>query len=125
MGARIRACDLLLSDVGMQAQIVDFKIALRTRRERHCYDVPYSAKVADRPQCLLARVLHPSRMARRESNALLFANPADAPARRLFHFVALDTSRWLANLRAVVHLLSPLDGLYKGHSIRLRHRRTP
>jgi len=117
--ACIRAKDLMFTDAAMEAQLVDFKMALRTGRERHTFSVPLNgAGKSERPMQLVRRVLVAHYAARRDPAAMLFADPAAPPAQRRFHLAARVTGRWLARLREVVPLRTPLGGVYQGHSVR-------
>ena len=117
--ACIRAKDLLFTDAALEAQLVDFKMAVRTGRERHTYSVPYNGPGRrDRPMLLLRRVLAEHHGARRHPAAMLFADPGAPPMQRRFHLAARVTGRWLARLREVVPLRTTLGGVYQGHSVR-------
>ena len=117
--ACIRAQDLQFTDAALEAQLVDFKMALRTGRERHTFSVPLNgADKADRPMLLVRRVLEAHYAAHRHPTAMLFADPAAPPAQRRFHLAARVTGRWLTRLREVVPLRTPLGGVYQGHSVR-------
>jgi len=103
----------------MEAQLVDFKMAVRTGRERYTFSVPYNgAGKSDRPMVLLRRVLAEHHGARRPPAAMLFADPGAPPTLRLFHLAARVTGRWLARLHEAVPLRTPLGGVYHGHSVR-------
>jgi len=117
--ACVRAQDLLFTRTALEAQLADFKMAVRTGRERHTFSVPYNGPgQADRPMLLLRRVLADHHGARRHPAAMLFADPSAAPTQRRFHLAARVTGRWLARLREVVPLRMPLGGVYQGHSVR-------
>ena len=117
--ACVRAQDLRFTNTAMEAQRVDFKMAVRTGRERHTFSVPYNGSgKSDRPIVLLRRVLAEHHGARRHPAAMLFADPAAPPTLRIFHLAARVTGRWLARLREAVPLRTPLGGVYQGHSVR-------
>ena len=117
--ACIRAEDLHFTDDALEAQLVDFKMATRTGRERHTFSVPYNGPdKADRPMLLLRRVLAAHHAAHRHPSAMMFADPAAPAAQRRFHLGARITARWLSRLREVVPLRTPLGGVYQGHSVR-------
>jgi len=117
--ACIRAQDLRFTDVALEAQLVDFKMALRSGRERHTFSVPLNAAdTPDRPMLLVRRVLAAHYAAGRHAAAMLFSNPAASPTQRRFHLASRVTGRWLMRLREVVPLRTPLGGVYQGHSVR-------
>ena len=117
--ACIRAQDLRFTNVALEAQPVDFKMSLRTGRERHTFSVPLNgAAKADRPMLLVRRVLASHYAAYLHPAAMLFADPAAPPTERRFHLAARITGRWLTRLRELVLLRTPLGGLFQGHLVR-------
>lgn len=118
--ACMRRCDISFSAHGLEVQVVDFKMALRTGRERLAVNIPVDIdenkpdKVADLIRIVLAR--HDA--AGRHPRALLFADPAlPAPARR-FWLAARVTNTWLQHVMRRLPLHVPLGGRYQGHSLR-------
>ena len=118
--ACVRWCDVAFTAHGMELQLVDFKLALRTGRERHTFTVPIHCTpgVPDKPAALVRLVWERHRAAGRAPNALLFADPALPPPVRLFHLAARCTNAWLHRLLRLLPLPAPLGGVYQGHSVR-------
>lgn len=118
--ACMRRCDAAFTADGMELQVVDFKMALRTGRERLAFTVPVDVDPAnpDRIANLLRLVTRRHDAAGRHPRALLFADPALSPAARLFWLAARITNTWLKRVRQLLPLQAPLGGRYQGHSIR-------
>lgn len=118
--ACMRYCDLAFTATGLEMQIVDFKMALRTGRERHAFTVPINCTpgTVDRPAALIRHVCDEHRAAGRAPRALLFANPALPAPARLFHLAARCTNSWLKRLLDILPLPAPLGGIYQDHSVR-------
>jgi len=118
--ACMRRCDVAFTDHGMELQIVDFKMALRTGRERLTFTVPIDVEPGkpDRVARLLRLVIAQHDANRRHRTAMLFADPAlPAPARQ-YWLAARVTNKWLQRLMALLPLPAPLGGRYQGHSLR-------
>lgn len=118
--ACMRWCDVAFTDQGMELQVIDFKLALRTGRERLAFTLPVNVdgsepdKVADLMRLVVAR----HEAAGRHPRALLFADPAlPAPARR-FWLAARVTNTWLKLIMQLLPLHVPLSVRYQGHSLR-------
>lgn len=118
--ACMRRCDVTFTEHGMELQVIDFKMALRTGRERLAFTVPVDvdASKPDKVATLIRLVVARHDAAGREPRALLFADPAlPAPARR-FWLAARVTNTWLQNIMRLLPLHVPLGGRYQGHSLR-------
>jgi len=118
--ACMRHKDVAFTPNGMELQIVDFKLALRTGRERHAFTVPIDCNpdVRDRPAALVRLVWEQHRAAGRGTAALLFADPHLPPEVRLFNLAARVTNVWLRRLLGLVPVPVTLGGIYQGHSLR-------
>lgn len=118
--ACMRRCDISFTPFGMEAQVVDFKLALRTGRERLAFTVPldWDGDKADRIAQLLRRVIDRHDAAGRDKRAMLFADPAvPAPLRR-YWLTARVTNKWLQRIMLILPIRAPLGGRYQGHSLR-------
>lgn len=118
--ACMRHKDMAFTPHGLELQIVDFKLALRTGRERHAFTVPINTApgVRDKPAALLRRVWDAHAAAGRHPDDMMFADPhLPAPVRK-FHLAARVTNVWLRRLMELVPVHVPLGGIYQGHSIR-------
>lgn len=118
--ACMRHCDLNFTSHGLEMQVVDFKMALRTGRERHAFTVPIDCTpgAVDRPAALIRLVWDQHRAAGRAPEALLFADPSLPAPTRLFHLAARCTNAWMRNLLTHLPIAAPLGGVYQGHSVR-------
>lgn len=118
--ACMRSMDVAFSANGMKLQVVDFKLALRTGRERHAFTVPIDTDpaVADKPAALVRLVWDQHRATGRAPDELLFADPhLPAPVRK-FSLAARVTNVWLKRLLRLAPVPIPLGGIYQGHSLR-------
>lgn len=118
--ACIRHKDVAFTANGLELQVVDFKMALRTGRERHAFTVPIHCDpaVPDKPAALVRLVWAQHLAAGREPNDLLFADPHLPPPVRKFNLAARVTNTWMRRLLRLVPVLVPLGGIYQGHSLR-------
>jgi len=117
--ACVRRCDVAFTSSGMELQIVDFKMALRTGRERLAFTVPVDVEPGkpDRVAELLRLVVSQHDARGGHPKAMLFADPAlPVPARR-FWLAARVTNKWLRRLLELLPLPAPLGGKYQGHSL--------
>lgn len=118
--ACMRRCDVAFTAHGMELQVVDLKLALRTGRERLAVTVPVDVqpnkadKIADLIRLTVAR--HDA--AGRHPRALLFADPALPALARRFLLAACVTNTWLRRVMSILPLHVPLGGRYQGHSLR-------
>lgn len=118
--ACMRRCDVAFTTHGMELQVVDFKMALRTGRERLAFTVPIGSDPAkpDKVAQLLRLAIHRHDASGRHPQEMLFADPAwPAPARR-FWLAARVTNKWLRRAMELLPLAAPLGGKYQGHSLR-------
>lgn len=118
--ACLRRCDLAFTPHGLEAQVVDFKLALRTGRERIAITVPvdWQDGKVDRVANLLRLVTARHDAAGRHPRAMLFANPTAPATHRRYWLAARITNTWLKHLLVVLPLAAPLGGRYQGHSLR-------
>jgi len=116
----MRWCDVSFSPHGMELQIVNFNLTLRTGRERPASTVPIDgdATRVGKPVALVRLVWDQHRAAPRAPTALLIADPALPPPVRLFHLAARTTNVWLRRVLSILKLRAPFWGVYKGHSVR-------
>lgn len=116
--ACMRHKDVAFTPNGMEVQIVDFKLALRTGRERHAFTVPIDCHPTkhDKPATLVRLVWE--RAAGLDPAALLFADAHLPPEVRLFNLAARTTNVWLRRLLDLVPVHVPLGCIYQGHSLR-------
>jgi len=117
--ACMRRCDVAFTACGMELQVVDFKMALRTGRERLAVTVPVDLdeNKPDKVATLVRLVTYGHDAAGRHPRALLFADPAlPAPARR-FRLAARVTNTWLQRVMRLLPLHVPLGSRYQGHSL--------
>jgi len=118
--ACMRRCDVAFTAHGLELQVVDFKMALRTGRERLSFTVPVDVDPAkpDKVADLVRLALRSHDAAARHPRAMLFADPAlPAPTRR-FWLAARVTNSWLQRAMQQLQLVAPLGGRYQGHSLR-------
>lgn len=118
--ACIRHKDVAFTRHGIELQIVDFKLALRTGRERHAFTVPINCDpdVPDKPAKLVRLVWDQHAAAGRRPEHMLFADPNLPPPERAFSLAARVTNVWLKRLLQLAPVPVPLAGIYPGHSIR-------
>jgi len=118
--ACMRRCDVTFTPFGMELQVVDFKMALRTGRERLAFTVPinWDGDKDDKVARLLRLVIDRHDAAGRDPQAMLFADPSlPAPLRR-YWLAARVTNLWLQRVMKVLPIVAPLGGRYQGHSLR-------
>lgn len=118
--ACMRRCDVAFTPHGMELQVVDFKMALRTGRERLAFTVPLDCDPTKRDKVALLLRLTVARhdAGNRHPKAMLFADPSlPAPTRR-FWLAARVTNSWLRRMLELLPLPAPLGGKYQGHSLR-------
>ena len=118
--ACMRRCDVRFITHGLELQVVDFQMALRTGRERLAFTVPIDVEPAkvDEIAMLLRLVVAAHDATGRAPAAMLFADPAEPPAQRLFWLAARVTNVWLQRLLCLLPTPAPLGGRYQGHSLR-------
>lgn len=118
--ACMRHMDVAFTRHGMELQIVDFKLALRTGRERHAFTVPINcdSAVPDKPAALVRLVWDQHIAAGRRPEHMLFADPHLPPPVRAFSLAARVTNVWLRRLLRLAPVPVPLGGIYQGHSLR-------
>lgn len=118
--ACLRRRDLAFTPHGLEVQIVDFKLALRTGRTRLAITVPvdWQDGKADRIADLLRLVTARHDAAGRHPDAMLFADPAAPASHRQYWLAARITNAWLQRLLGLLPLAAPLGGRYQGHSLR-------
>lgn len=118
--ACMRAKNVAFTALGLVLPVVDFKLALRTGRERHAFTVPIMSGAAapDKPAELIRLVWDQHHAAGRAPAALLFADPTLPAALRRFHLAARVTNVWLRRLLALAPVPVPLGGVFQGHSLR-------
>eukprot|EP00170_Pyropia_yezoensis_P009787 contig_43918_g9825 len=104
----------------MELQVIDFKMALRTGRERLAFTVPinWDGNKDDKVARLLRLVVDRHDAAGRHPQAMLFADPDVPPTLRLYWLAARITNKWLKRLMQALPLAAPLGGRYQGHSLR-------
>lgn len=75
--ACMRHKDMAFTPHGLELQIVDIKLTLRTGRERHAFTVPIDTApgVRDKPAALLRRVWEAHAAAGRHPDDMMFADP--------------------------------------------------
>lgn len=127
--ACVRWCDIAFTAHGLELQQVDFKLALRTGRERHAFTVPVNRApgVVDKLVELVRLVWRQHCDAGRAPKALFFSDPALPAQVRLFHLEARTTNVWLRRVLGILRIAVPLGGVYQGHAVRAvaATRRTP
>lgn len=119
--ACMRRCDVAFTSHGMELQVVDFKMALRTGRERLVFTVPMDCDPAkpDKVALLLRLAVSRHDSCNRHPKAMLFADPALPAATRRFWLAARITNSWMRRLFELLPLAAPLGGKYQGrHSLR-------
>lgn len=118
--ACMRRCDVAFTRHGMELQVIDFKMALRTGRERLAFTVPinWDGDNDDKVARLLRLVVDRHDAAGRHPQAMLFADPDVPPTLRLYWLAARITNKWLKRLMQALPLAAPLGGRYQGHSLR-------
>ena len=118
--ACMRRRDVSFTAHGLELQVVDFKMALRTGRERLAFTVPINTMPdkQDKVAALVRLVVEQHDAAGRHPDAMLFADPADPPAQRRFWLAARVTNVWLKRLLVLLPTPAPLGGKYQGHSLR-------
>lgn len=103
---------------GMELQIVDLKMALRTGRERLAFFVPVEVEPGQphRVAQLLCLAVAQNEACRRYAATMLFADPAlPTPARRLW-LAARIKNQWIQTLMRLLPLLAPLGRTWQSHS---------
>lgn len=118
--ACMRRCDISFTPGGMELQVVDFKMALRTGRMCLAFTVPcdWEPTNPDKVATLLRLTVERPDANDRHPKAMIFADPAlPAPARR-FSLAARVTNQWLKRAHELLLLAVPLGGKYQGHSLR-------
>lgn len=118
--ACMRHKDVRFTPHGMELQVVDFKLALRTGRERHAFTIPINCntQVTDKPAALVRLVWEQHVAAGRRPDHMLFADPHLPPPVREFYLAARVTNVWMKRLLQLAPVPVPLGGVYQGHSLR-------
>jgi len=118
--ACMRRCDVAFTPNGLELQVVDFKMALRTGRERLAFTVPLDCDPdkPDKVAQLLRLTVQRHDACRRHPKAMLFADPDLPDPVRRFWLAARVTNSWLRRLMELLPLTVPLGGRYQGHSLR-------
>lgn len=118
--ACMRRCHVAFTQHGMELQVIDFKMALRTGRERLAFTVPinWDGDKDDKVARLLRLVVDRHDAAGRHPQSMLFADPSLPPPLRLYWLAARVTNHWLKRLMQVLPVAAPLGGRYQGHSLR-------
>jgi len=118
--ACMRRCDVAFTPFGMELQVVDFKMALRTGRERLAFTVPihWDGDKDDKVARLLRLVVARHDAAGRHPQAMLFADLALPTPLRRYWLAARVTNKWLQRLMTELPIAAPLGGRYQGHSLR-------
>lgn len=118
--ACMRRCDIDFTTHGMELQIIDFKLALRTGRERLAFTVPvdWDGDKDDKVARLLRLVVERHDAAGRHPHAMLFADPSAPPPSRRYWLAARITNSWLQRVMQALPIAVPLGGRYQGHSLR-------
>lgn len=118
--ACMRRRDVRFTTNGLELQVVDLKMALRTGRERLAFTVPVDCNPAktDKVAALLRLAVRRHDAANLHPDAMLFADPALPAPARLYWLAARVTNLWLRRVGDFLPLTAPLGGKYQGHSFR-------
>jgi len=118
--ACMRRCDVSFTAHGLELQVVDFKMALRTGRERLAFMVPINTTpdTPDKVAALVRLVVDQYDAAGRHPDAMLFANPSAPPAQSRFWLPARTANVWLKRLLTLIPTPTPLGGKYQAHFLR-------
>lgn len=117
--ACMRHKDVRFTPRGMELQVVVFKLALRSGRERHTFTIPIhcNPRVPDKPAALVRLVWEQHAAAGRRPEHM-FADPHLPPPVREFYLATSVTNVWMKRLLQLAPLPLPLGGVYQGHSLR-------
>lgn len=110
--ACMRRCDLAFTTHGLDLEVVDFTMGLRTGRERLAISAPVDRNADSRGTVarLLRLIIAEHDSNNRHAKAMLFANPGMlAPVRR-FWLATRDNNKWLRLLLELLPLTTPLGG---------------
>ena len=117
--ACMRRLDVDFTTDGMELQVVDFEMALRTGGDRPTFAVStdWEPGKPDRVAQLMV-VTEQHDAAGQHARAMLFADPYQAAPASGFWLVAHVTNMWLRRALELVSLRTPLGGKYQGLSLR-------
>jgi len=112
--------DVSFKPKGLELQVFDFKMALRTGRERLAFTVPidWDNDKDDEIARLLRLVVQRHDAAGRSPDAMLFADPGLPSPLRQYWLSSRVTNAWLQRVMVVLPIAAPLGGRYQGHSLR-------
>lgn len=116
----MRRCDVDFTPHGMELQIIDFKMALRTGRERLAFTVPIDwDEENDHIVARLLRLVVERRdAAGRHPHAMHFVDPSTPLPSRRYWLAARITSSWVHRVMQALSIAVPIGGRYQGHSLR-------